>query len=76
LIFELLIEAYRFGVVNSDGTVSVKIKQGVLADRCGLARETVSRELHRLEADSIVSRNNKDIQIDTKRMEARLNFTV
>jgi CRP/FNR family transcriptional regulator, anaerobic regulatory protein len=76
LIFELLIEANRFGVVNSDGTVSVKIKQGVLADRCGLARETISRELHKLETDNIVLRNNKDIQIDIKRMEAKLNFTV
>lgn len=76
LIFELLIEAYRFGVVNEDGTVSVNVKQSILADRSGLARETVSRELHKLEAENLITRTNKDIQIDVKRIETKLDFTI
>lgn len=76
LIFELLIEAYRFGVVNDDGTVSVKVKQSVLAARSGLARETVSRELHKLEQESLVSRTKQDIVINIKSLEQRLDFSI
>ncbi len=48
LVFELLIEAYRFGKDASDHQREIFIKQSILATRSSLARETVSRELRKL----------------------------
>ncbi len=76
LIFELLIEAYRFGIENNDGTVLVKVKQSVLAARSGLARETVSRELHKLEQESLITRSKQEITIDIKSLEQKLDFSI
>ena len=76
LIFELLIEAYRFGVVSSDGTATVRVRQSVLADRSGLARETVSRELQKLDQEGFVSRDKKNITIDIKLLEQKLDLSV
>lgn len=76
LIFELLIEAYRFGVENNDGMVLVKVKQSVLAARSGLARETVSRELHKLEQENLITRSKQEITIDIKSLEQKLDFSI
>lgn len=76
LIFELLIEAYRSGIVNSNGTVLVKVKQSVLAARNGLARETVSRELHKLENENLVLRTKQGIIVKINKLEQRLDFSV
>lgn len=76
LIFELLIEAYRFGTENNDGMVLVKVKQSVLAARSGLARETVSRELHKLEQESLITRSKQEITIDIKSLEQKLDFSI
>lgn len=76
LIFELLIEAYRFGVVNDDGTVLVKVKQSVLAARSGLARETVSRELHKLEQENLIIRTKQEITINMSSLEQKLDFSI
>lgn len=76
LIFELLIEAYRFGVENNDGTMGIKVKQSVLAARSGLARETVSRELHKLEQENLISRNKQEITIAVKSLEQKLDFSI
>lgn len=76
LIFELLIEAYRFGVVNNDGAALVKVKQSVLATRSGLARETVSRELRKLEQENLISRSKQEITIDIKSLEQKQDFSV
>lgn len=76
LIFELLIEAYRFGAHNSDGTVQIKVKQSVLAARCGLARETVSRELHKLEQEKLIIRNKQEITMVVNSLERKLDFSI
>lgn len=76
LIFELLIEAYRFGIEVEDVKRLVKIKQGSLAARSGLARETVSRELHKMENDKLVSLTKQGIILDTKRLEKKLDFEI
>lgn len=76
LIFELLIEAYRFGIESNDGTVLVKVKQSVLAARSGLARETVSRELHKLEQENLITRSKQEITIDIKSLEQKLDFNI
>ena len=76
LAFELLVESYRFGVRQDDNKCFVKIKQSVLAARSGLARETVSRELHKLEADGLVSFKDRGILIDTELLEKKMERTV
>lgn len=76
LIFELLIVAYRFGVVNGDGTVLVKVKQSELAASSGLARETVSRELHKLGQENLITRSKQEITINMKGLEQKLDFSV
>jgi len=76
LIFELLIEAYRFGTVTDGETVLVKVRQSALAARSGLARETVSRELHKLEQEKLISRNKQDITLHIKSLEQRLDFSI
>jgi CRP-like cAMP-binding protein len=69
LVFELLIEAYRFGI-EVDGTKRlIKVRQGVLAARSGLARETVSRELQKLEKGKLISRTSRGIVINIKSLE-------
>jgi CRP-like cAMP-binding protein len=73
LIFELLIEAYRFGKEIDDSTWLVTTKQFSLAERSGLARETVNRELHKLEKENLISMNNKDILIKVNQLENKLN---
>lgn len=54
LAFELVVECLRFGNVGKDGVYELHIKQDGLAARTGLARETISRELHKLEQDKLL----------------------
>lgn len=75
LAFELLIESYRFGARQDDNKCFVKIKQTDLAARSGLARETVSRELHKLETDGLISLKNRGIVVDTELLEKRMELT-
>lgn len=72
LIFELLIEAYRFGTNQANGSCVVVIKQHTLAARSGLARETVSRELHKLQKDGVIELAQKGIIIYVEQLEATL----
>ncbi len=76
LIFELLIEAHRFGGVTSGETKMIKVKQSNLAARSGLARETVSRELHKLERDGLLKLSKQGIQLNIEQLEERLDFNI
>jgi CRP/FNR family transcriptional regulator, anaerobic regulatory protein len=76
LMFELVIEAYRFGVEVDNKTVLIKLRQTALADRSGLARETVSRELRKLEQENLISRSKQGLVIDIKNLEHRLGFEI
>ena len=76
LVFELLIEAYRFGVELDSDTRMVSIKQNALASRSGLARETVSRELHKLEKNGALTISKGDIAIHTKQLEKMLDLDI
>jgi CRP-like cAMP-binding protein len=73
LIFELLIEAYRFGIDTNGPKRLISIRQNVLAARCGLARETVSRELHKLENNNSLSLSKQGIIIDIAKLERLLS---
>ncbi|TAH33233.1 Crp/Fnr family transcriptional regulator [Candidatus Saccharibacteria bacterium] len=76
LTFELLIEAYRFGENFEDNKKLIRVKHGHLAERTGLARETVSRELHKLASDGFVTLTKKGIVVDLDRLQQRLDLTV
>jgi CRP-like cAMP-binding protein len=75
LIFELLIEAYRFGVSIGDDQTLIKVGHNNLAARSGLARETVSRELHKLAAHNLVSLAKEGIIINTTQLEKQLDIS-
>lgn len=76
LIFELLIEAYRFGNDTLKNGKIIQIKQTQLAARSGLSRETVSRELHKLEQDKLIRLTKQGIIIDMENLEKRLDITL
>lgn len=76
LIFELLIEAYRFGADAGNNKTTVRVKQADLAARSGLARETVSRELHKFENLHIIRLEKRRIILDIEKLENKLNFNV
>ncbi len=76
LIFELLIEAYRFGSDLDGGKKIIKVKRGNLAARSGLARETVSRELHKLETEGLITLDKQGITFDVEQLEKRLDINV
>lgn len=63
LIFELVTECKRFGKRNSDGSCLIKINEKEIGSRAGLARETVSREVHKLEVLNIISVSHEGILI-------------
>jgi len=74
LIFELIIEAYRFGTQLDNEQRKVVIKQTVLASRSGLARETVSRELRKLETEQVVHQAKDGLVLNMKQLEAKLDI--
>jgi len=69
LIYELIIEAKRFGEVNGSA-ITVNLNESSLAQRAGLSRETVNREIRKLKASNLVQvkRNNLIIP-DLKELE-------
>jgi len=73
LLFELLLEAQRFGQVHADGKrLIVPIRVSDLADRTGLTRETVSRELAKMKALGILTSRNGIIVQNLKTLEDEL----
>lgn len=76
LVFELLIEAYRFGIEIDDNKMLITVKQSVLAARSGLARETVSREFHKLKDDNLLLLTKQGIVVDIKQLEKRLDLSI
>lgn len=48
ILYELLLEAKRFGIKQTSGDILIPIHLNELAARSGLARETASRELSKL----------------------------
>ena len=54
ILYELTIQAERFGTQSADGTL-IAITESELAEHTGLARETISRELNKLKATNVLS---------------------
>jgi CRP-like cAMP-binding protein len=63
LLFELLIEARRFGEKMPNGSYNLKISEKELGARAGLSRETISREMSKLHKDHIVKVDKHQINI-------------
>ena len=63
LIFEMLLEAKRFGTVLSDGKVDIQINEKDIGARSGLSRETVSREINKLKSSGAITIVDKRIKI-------------
>lgn len=76
LIFELLIEAYRFGSDVDEVTKQIKISRNSLAARSGLARETVSRELHKLQDEGLLTLSERSMVLSIEALEKKLLVTV
>lgn len=76
LIYELLLEAYRFGDGVDEETKKIKIRQSSLAARSGLARETVSRELHKMEREGLIELTKPGMLLYMKKLEARLDLNI
>ena len=75
LIYELLLECYRFGDEFPDSRRVIKVKQSILASRSGLARETISRELQKLVQQKLIIRTKQGMIIDTKVLEHKIDVT-
>jgi CRP-like cAMP-binding protein len=76
LLYELLIESYRFGKKQDNGQYVLTVNEKALAARAGLTVETVSREVHKLKDAGIVEVGNKKIHIKSlQKLENLLNET-
>ena len=70
LLFELLNAAYRFGELQTDGSVLVDLKEGDIARHSGLTRETVNRSIQGLKAAGLLEVTKAGIVVkDTKQLE-------
>ncbi|MNH50219.1 cAMP-activated global transcriptional regulator CRP [compost metagenome] len=68
LLFELFIEARRSGEMQSDGSCVVNVSLADLAQRAGLTRETISRELGKIiQSHELISRQNRSLVISDLR---------
>jgi len=65
LLYELLIEARRFGEKQKDGSYKLKVSEVGLAARAGISRETVSREMQGLKDKGLVTIEPHSITVDS-----------
>ncbi len=63
LLYELLIEARRFGKKNDDGSYTLDVSEVDLAARAGMSRETISREMKQIKSSGLVELGSKGITI-------------
>lgn len=77
LMYELILEAKRFGESRKDGSYVLNINEIDLGARTGLSRETVSREIYRLKQDRLVEVSTKSILVkDISLLERKLGKEV
>ncbi len=71
-ILELIIACKRFGRKQMGGYI-LEMSEGEIAARSGLTRETVSRELHKLQKKGIIAIGHKNIDVKSiNRLEKEL----
>jgi CRP-like cAMP-binding protein len=75
VLYELYIESQRFGQPRGSG-VAITIHESDIGAHAGLARETVSREIHKLKQQGLISVHKGEITIqDPGRLAALLDQT-
>lgn len=73
LAYEIVLSCHSFGERQRDGTYTVRLNETELAARVGLARETVSRQMHELKTKNIIKITNEHISvINLRQLEAGL----
>lgn len=65
LIYELLIEARRFGKEQAGGSTILELNEKDLGARAGLSRETVNRELGKLKKAGLVEVRKADMRLSS-----------
>lgn len=63
LAYEILLSCRNFGERQTDGTYTIRLNETELATRVGLARETVSRQMHELKSKNIVKITSEHISV-------------
>lgn len=77
LLFELIVEARRFGAARRDGSYVLAMNESELGARSGLSRETVSREIHELKDKQLLSVNRRGIVLkNIGQLETKLGTTL
>lgn len=61
VLFELIIECHRFGELQEDESYLLTFNESELAQRAGLSRETVNRELSKLKSNKLLSHHGKNL---------------
>lgn len=64
LIYELILEARRFGTMRPNGSCTLAINERNLGARAGLSRETVNRELSKLKNEQLITVQPKYIVLE------------
>ena len=73
LLYELIVEAKRFGEPVEDGGLLVAIRESDLAARAGLSRETVSREMQKLIKQGLATMKSQQIIVhNLNKLEEKL----
>lgn len=77
ILYELIIEAKRFGETLANGKCEISLNEKDLGARAGLSRETVSREISKLRGEGMISIGGKKITIESvDLLEAKLGQQV
>ena len=77
LLYELIVECRRFGIIDKKGHYALATNEGDIAARSGLSRETVNREMRKLKDKNLVSVNKRVIIVhDLKAIEKALGNQV
>lgn len=77
VLFELVLECKRFGKKQKNGTYILEMHEDELASRSGLARETISRHLSKLNHGTFITVTHKEIIVkNLQRLEEELGDTI
>lgn len=75
LIYELVIEARRFGAKRPDGSYVIDVSEADIAARSGMSRETVSREFSKLAREQLVHGSREGIVVrNLDALSSKLNL--
>lgn len=61
VLYELIVECNRFGIIQEDGSCKLSVNENQLAQSSGLTRETTNRELAKLKQAGYIQRIGKDL---------------